>query len=77
MGCNMPGFPVPHQLPEFVQVYVHSIKDAIQPSHPLSPSSPSVFQASGSFPVTWLFSSGSQSIDDGHLTFILRKTGSY
>ena len=33
------GFPVPHHLPEFAQVHVHSISDAIQPSHPLMPSS--------------------------------------
>ena len=39
----MPSFPVPHHLPEFAQVHVHGISDAIQPSHPLSPSSPSAF----------------------------------
>ena len=38
--CGMPGFPVLHCLPEFAQVHVHSVGDAIQPSHPLSPSSP-------------------------------------
>ena len=43
--CNMPGFPVHHQLPEFAQTHVHRVgdrvSDAIQPSHPLlSPSSP-------------------------------------
>ena len=41
MDCSMPGFPVPHHLPEFAQIHVHWISDAIQPSHPLSPSSPS------------------------------------
>ena len=40
MDCNMPGFPVPHHLPEFSQVHVYWIGDAIQLSHPLSPSSP-------------------------------------
>ena len=35
MDCRMPGFPVPHHLPEFAQVHVHCISDAIQPSHPL------------------------------------------
>ena len=40
MDCNMPGFPVHHQLPEFTQTHVHWVSDAIQPSHPL-PSSPS------------------------------------
>ena len=41
MNCSMPGLPVHHQLPEFTQIHVHQISDAIQPSHPLwSPSSP-------------------------------------
>ena len=40
MDCSMPGLPVPHHLLEFAQVHVHSISDAIQPSHPLMPSSP-------------------------------------
>ena len=37
MDCSTPGFLVPHHLLEFAQVYVHGIRDAIQPSHPLSP----------------------------------------
>ena len=39
MDCSRPGFPVPHHLPEFaqVQVHVHRVSDAIQPSHPLLP----------------------------------------
>ena len=41
MDCSMPGFPVPHHLLEFVQVHVHCIGDAAQPSYPLSPSSSS------------------------------------
>ena len=40
-GLCTPGFPVHHQLPELAQTHVHSIGDAIQPSHPLS--SPSIF----------------------------------
>ena len=36
----MPAFPVPHHLPGFAQVHVQWIDDAIQPCHPLSPSSP-------------------------------------
>ena len=46
MDCSMPGFVVPHHLPEFAQVHVHCIKDAIQPSHPLMPSSPSALNLS-------------------------------
>ena len=40
MVCSTPDFPVPHHLPEFAQVHVHRIGDAIQPSHPLWPPSP-------------------------------------
>ena len=32
--------PVHHQLPEFTQIHVHRVSDAIQPSHPLSSPSP-------------------------------------
>ena len=46
MDCSMPGFPIPHHLPEFAQVHVHWIGDAIQLSHPLSHSSPSAFNLS-------------------------------
>ena len=35
MDCSMPGFPVLHCLPEFVQTHVHSVGDAIQPPHHL------------------------------------------
>ena len=40
MNCSMPGLPVHHKLPEFTQVHAHRVGDAIQPSHPLSSSSP-------------------------------------
>ena len=46
MDCNMPGLPVPHCLSEFAQVHVHWVSDAIQPSHPLPPSSPFAFNLS-------------------------------
>ena len=39
-SCNMPGFRVLHYLPEFAQTHVHWVDDAIQLSHPLSPTSP-------------------------------------
>ena len=38
--------PVPHHLPEFVQVHVYCIRDAIQTSHPLMPSSSPAFNLS-------------------------------
>ena len=31
MDCSTPGFPVPHYLPEFAKIHVHSVSDAIQP----------------------------------------------
>ena len=40
MNCSTPGLPVHHQLPEFTQTHVHQVRDAIQPSHPLSSPSP-------------------------------------
>ena len=36
MDSSKPGFPVLHRLPGLVQTHVHSVGDAIQPSHPLS-----------------------------------------
>ena len=41
MECSMPGFSVLHHLPQFAQIHVHCVGDAIQPSHPFwSPSPP-------------------------------------
>jgi len=39
MDFCMPGFPVLYYLPEFAKTAVHWLNDAIQPPHPLSPSS--------------------------------------
>jgi len=58
MNCSTPGLPVHNQLPEFTQIHVHWVSDAIQPSHPLSSpfsSCPQSFLASGSFPMSQLF----------------------
>ena len=46
MDCSTPGLPVHHQLPEFTQTHVHRVGDAVQPSHPLSSSSPPAFNLS-------------------------------
>ena len=43
MDCNMLGFTVHHQLPDFAKTHVHPDSDAIQPSHPLSSHSPPAF----------------------------------
>ena len=45
-GLCRPGLPVHHQLPEFTQTHVHRVGDAIQPSYPLSSSSPPNFNLS-------------------------------
>ena len=45
-NCSIPGFPALHCLLEFAQTHVHWLSDAIQPSHPLSPPSPPVFNLS-------------------------------
>ena len=39
-GPSSPGLPDLHHLLEFAQTHVHWVSDAIQPFHPLSPSSP-------------------------------------
>ena len=40
MNYSTPGLPAQHHLPEFTQTHVHRVRDAIQPSHPLSSPSP-------------------------------------
>ena len=57
--------PCPSPTPELAQTQVRPVSDAIQLSHPLSSPSPPAFnlsQLSGSFPMSWLFASGGQSI---------------
>ena len=61
MDCNMPGFPVHHQLLELVQTQVHWVGDDMQSSHPLLPSSPlpsifpslRVFSSESVLCITW------------------------
>ena len=45
-GLQQPGFPVHHQLTGLAQTQVHQVRDAIQPSHLLSPSSSPAFNLS-------------------------------
>ena len=72
-GCSTPGFPVHHQLLEPVQTHVCWVGDAIQASHPVVPCSPCLqsFPASGSLSVSWLFTSGYQSIRDSASASVL------
>ena len=46
MDCSTPGFPVLRYLPEFTQLHVHWLGEAIQPSYPLSPPSLPAFNLS-------------------------------
>ena len=63
MDCGMPGLPVHHQLLEFTQTHVHSVGDAIQPSHPLLSPSPALNLPSiRVFQISQLFTSGGQNI---------------
>ena len=58
MDCSTPGLPVHCQLPEFIQTHAHWVRDAIQPSCPLSSPFPPAwwsFPTSGSFPKSQLF----------------------
>ena len=64
MYCSIPGLPVLHHLPKAAQIHAHWVGDAIQLSHLL----PSIFSsclqsfpASGSFLMSWLFTSGGKS----------------
>ena len=54
MDYSTPGLPVHHQLPEFTQTQVHSVHDAIQPSHPLSSPSPPALNLSQNQSVLWI-----------------------
>ena len=62
MDCSTPGLPVHHQLPEPTHTHVHRVGDVISSSViPLSFCLQS-FPASGSFLMSWFFTSGGQSI---------------
>ena len=74
MNCSMPGLPVHHQLPESTQTHVHwvgwchpTISSSVIPFS----SCPQSFPASGSFPMSQLFTSGGQSIGVSALASIL------
>ena len=74
MNCSTPGLLVHHQLAEFTQTHVHQVSDDIQPSHPLSSSSPLAPNPPQhkSFPMSQLFSWGGQSIGASILASVLQ-----
>ena len=71
MNFSTPGLSVLHHLLEFAKTLFYWVSDAIHPiiSTSVIPFSSccQCFPASGSFPVSWLFTSGSQNI--GSFTF--------
>ena len=73
----MPGFPIHYQLPEPTQTHVHCLGDDIQPSSssvfPFSSRLQS-FPTSGSFPMSWFFTSGGQSIGVSASASVLPKS---
>ena len=74
MNRSTPGLPVHHQLLESTQAHVHWVGDAIQPSHPLSSTSPpslKLSQHQGSFQMSQLFTSGGQRIAVSASTSVL------
>ena len=74
MNRSTPGLPIHHQLQEFTQTYVHWVGDAIQPiSSSVVPfsSCPQSLPASGSFPMSQLFTCGGQSIGVSASTSVL------
>ena len=63
MDCSTPGFPVLHYFPAFLM-----FADMVMPSKDLSLCHPLIFCsqtffASGSFPMSWLFTSGGENIE--------------
>ena len=60
MNCNTPGSSVVCYLPEFAQIHVHRVSEATFPSATSSSFCPQSFPASGSFPRSRRFASGSQ-----------------
>ena len=65
MDCSTSSSYVLYCVPEFAQIHVHWVSDAIWSSHSLLPlfsSCPPAVSESGSFPVSQVFTSGGQSI---------------
>ena len=64
MDCSTPGSSVLHYLLNFAQIHIHWVFNAnISSSVTPFSSCPQYFPASGSFPVSWLFTSAGQTIE--------------
>ena len=74
MDCSSQVFPVLHCLLEFAQIHVHWVSPCyltISSSAALFSFCHQSFPASKSFPMSWLFVSGGQSIGDSALAIVL------
>ena len=76
MDCITLGFLVLHHLPELSQTHVHWVGDAIQPSHPLSPTSPPAFNLSQHQGLFWCVSSSHQ-VANWSFSFSISPSGEY
>ena len=63
VDCSPPGFPVLHYLPEFAQTQVHWVGNAISSSVTPFSSGPQSFPATGSFPMSQFFASGTKVLE--------------
>ena len=70
--CRMPGSPVLHHLQDLAQTHVHWVSDAIQSTHPVSPSSLWLqsFPASGSFPMNQFLHQVARVLEVQHKSFL-------
>ena len=78
MDSSMPEFPVLYHSPEFAQTHVHWVGDAIPTiSFSVMPFSsfPQSFPASGSFPMSCLFTSDDQSVGASASVFAMNIQG--
>ena len=67
MDCSLPGFPVLHFLLEFAQIHVLEsvmLSNHLIHCHPLLSFCLQSFLASGSFPMSWLFTASAMDIQD-------------
>ena len=73
MSCNIPGFPIHHQLPELAQIHVEWVSDVIQLSQALLFSSPAFNLSSIRvfFLMSQFFTSSGQSIAASALASVL------
>ena len=74
MEYSTPGFPVHHQLPEVAQTHVHRVNDAISSSVFLFSFCLQSFPASGYFPMSQFFTSGTQVLE---LSFSINPSNEY